>query len=722
MRYGAPRGMLMPHSLRIAKELDCPPAGVEAVIGLLDDGATVPFIARYRKEAHGSLDEVAILAIRDRIEQLRELDARKEAVRRSLAERDLLTAELAAAVDAAATMSALEDLYLPYRPKKRTRAMMAREKGLEPLALLLLEQKTGLDPAKEAAAFIDEKRGVPDATEALAGARDIVAEMVSEHAEARAKLRVLFERRAVLAATVGKGKEEAGAKFRDYFDWKESARAAAGHRVLAMLRGEKEGVLALHLLPEAEDALTLLRGIFIKGASPCAELVRLAVEDAYKRLLAPAMETELRKLIREKAESEAIAVFARNLRELLLAPALGQKRVLAVDPGFRTGCKTACLDAQGRLTRHGVFHILTEQQRLDAGKTIRAQVKEHGAEAIAVGNGTGGREAEALLRSLDLAVPVIMVNESGASVYSASETARREFPDLDLTVRGAVSIGRRLADPLAELVKIDPKAIGVGQYQHDVDQTALKKSLDDVIISCVNAVGVELNTASVELLGYVSGLGPVLARNIVVWREENGPFARRADLRKVPRLGPKAFEQAAGFLRIRGGANPLDASAVHPEAYPLVEGMAKKLGRSVADLLREPALRGKIQAADFVTERFGLPTVTDILRELEKPGRDPRENFAAFAFSDAVNSLEDLRPGMLLPGIVTNVTNFGAFVDIGVHQDGLVHISRLADSYVADPHSVTAVGRKVTVTVLEVDAARKRISLSLRKADRPASS
>nr|WP_221277895.1 Tex family protein [Desulfovibrio intestinalis] len=698
------------------------PGQAKAVAELLDEGATIPFIARYRKEAHGSLDEVAVAAVRDRLTQLRELETRRQAILASLTERELLTDDLRNSVITADTMTALEDVYLPYRPKRRTRATMAREKGLEPLALNLLEQTPALAPEEAAKPFVDAEKGVESVEAVLAGARDIIAEIASEHGAARAAMREFFARKAVAASSVAKGKEEEGAKFRDYFDWQENAAKAAGHRLLAMLRGETEGFLTLHFLPEAEAAQTLFRGMFVKNSSPAGQQVREAVDDGYKRLLAPSLETELRATLRKKAESEAIAVFAKNLRQLLLASPLGQKRVLAIDPGFRTGCKVVCLDAQGALLHHDLIHILSDGQQKDAGEKIRKLAAAYKAEAIAIGNGTAGRETETLVRVLQLSLPVLVVSESGASVYSASETARREFPDLDLTVRGAVSIGRRLMDPLAELVKIDPKAIGVGQYQHDVDQTDLKKSLDDVVESCVNAVGVEVNTASVELLTHVSGLGPALAKSVVAYREANGPFALRKDLKKVPRLGPKAFEQAAGFLRIHGGTNPLDASAVHPESYGIVKAMAKDLGCSVPDLLANGETRRGIKPEAYVTETVGLPTLRDILAELEKPGRDPRQAYEAFAFAEGVTRIEDLEAGMRLPGIVTNVTNFGAFVDIGVHQDGLVHISQLADSFVSDPHTVVTVQQKVSVTVLEVDAARKRISLSMRKnpADAPA--
>ena len=699
---------------RIAAELGIGAKQAEAVATLLGEGATIPFIARYRKEAHGSLDEVVVTSVRDRLIQLRELDARREAIRASLEERELLTPELGTAIAKAATLAMLEDIYLPYRPKRRTRALMAREKGLEPLADILLEQRPAQKSEEVAVPFIDSEKGVTNTTEALAGARDIIAETVSEDTAARSMLRDFFARKADIAATVAKDKQEEGAKFRDYFNWAEPASRAAGHRLLAIFRGEKEGVLSVHIMPESEPAVALLRRMFVKNASSLGEQVREAAEDAYKRLLAPSLETELRGILRAKAEEEAIVVFARNLRELLLAAPLGQKRVLAVDPGFRTGCKVVCLDAQGALLHHDIIYVMSQEQQKSAGEKIRALCEKYGAEAIAIGNGTGGRETETLVRGLGLRVPVLVVSESGASVYSASEVARKEFPDLDLTVRGAVSIGRRLMDPLAELVKIDPKAIGVGQYQHDVDQARLKQSLVDVVESCVNAVGVDINTASAELLTYVSGLGPALAKAITVYREVNGPFMRRKDILKVPRLGPKAFEQAAGFLRIRGGKNPLDASAVHPESYSIVEAIAKDLACSVPELLAQAELRQRIRPERYITETVGLPTLTDILAELEKPGRDPREAFTAFAFAENVNSLDDLEPGMRLPGIVTNVTNFGAFVDIGVHQDGLVHISQLAEGFVRDPHEVVRVQQQVLVTVLDVDVPRKRVSLSLR--------
>ena len=701
--------------VQIAKELAILPRQVLAVVSLLDEGATIPFIARYRKEAHGSLDEVAVTAIRDRVTQLRELDSRRQAIVKSLTDRELLTPDLEGQIAATASMAELEDVYLPYRPKRRTRASIARERGLEPLALALLEQAPSFLPEQYAEAFCDAEKGVESITDALAGARDILAERVNEDQRARSVMRKVFTERATIAATVCKGKEGEGAKFSDYFSWQEAAAPAAGHRVLAMLRGEMEGILSVRTMPDQDAALGILMPLFVKNSSAAGGQVRAAVEDAYKRLLAPSLETELRGNLKERAETDAIGVFARNLRQLLLAAPLGQKRVLGIDPGFRTGCKVVCLDAQGGLLHHDLISIMTTEQQKKAGETIRTLCTRHVIEAIAVGNGTAGRETESLVRSLGLKIPVIMVSESGASVYSASDVARKEFPDLDLTVRGAVSIGRRLMDPLAELVKIDPKAIGVGQYQHDVDQARLKQSLTEVVESCVNAVGVELNTASAELLAHVSGLGPALAQAIVTHREKNGPFVRRKDLLKVARLGPKAFEQAAGFLRIRGGKSPLDASAVHPESYCVVEAIAKDLGCTVPELLKSGELRKKIAIERYVTEKAGLPTLKDILAELAKPGRDPRESFEVFAFAEGVNSMADLTEGMLLPGVVTNVTNFGAFVDIGVHQDGLVHISRLADHFVSDPHTVVKVGQRVEVTVLAVDTVRKRISLSLKK-------
>jgi len=698
----------------IAAELSLPAAGVNAVVGLLDQDATIPFIARYRKEATGGLDEVAIAAVRDRLAQLKELDSRKAAIMKSLEERNLLTPELTAKVVGAPTLAILEDLYLPYRPKKRTRAMIAKEKGLEPLADKIFAQGAEL-PEALAKAFINAELGVKDAAEALAGARDIIAERVAEDAPARARLREVFFSKGEFHSKVITGKEAEGAKFKDYFDWKEPAVKSPSHRVLAMRRGESEGFLYMRVEVAEEDTIPLLHGLFAKGAGPCAVQVRLAVEDAYRRLMSFSMETEVRLDTKKAADREAIAVFARNLREILMSSPLGQKRLLALDPGFRTGCKLVCLDEQGKLLHHDVVMPHTgEGGRLDAAAKIKKLSALHKTEVVAIGNGTAGRETEEFVRGLNLpGITVVMVNESGASVYSASDAAREEFPTEDITVRGAVSIGRRLMDPLAELVKIDPKSIGVGQYQHDVDQFGLKRSLDDTVASCVNSVGVEVNSASKELLSYVSGLGPVLAKNIVDYRNANGAFASRDALKKVPRLGPKAFEQSAGFLRIRDGGNPLDASAVHPERYAIVEKMAKDLGTTVAELITSASLRAKINIKSYATAEVGEPTLRDILNELAKPGRDPRQGFEAFAFG-AVSKLEDVKPGMKLPGIVTNVAAFGAFVDIGVHQDGLVHVSEVSDNFVKQPSDVLKVQQRVQVTVLEVDLARRRIALSLK--------
>ena len=713
------------HIERIAAELQLAYQQVKATASLLEEGATVPFIARYRKEATNSLDEVAVMAIRDRLEQLVELEDRREAIFRSLGERGLLTDELKDKLNQAETISVLEDLYLPFRPKRRTRATIAREKGLEPLAQRIFAQDgvdpVNLDPPGEAQAFVDPEKEIHSAEDALAGARDIIAEWISEDADARAKMRDLFLQKAHFKSKVVSGKEQEGVKYRDYYDWEEPVNTAPSHRVLAMRRGEKEGALTLRVVLAEEEAIPLLEALFVKGKSQASLQVKQALDDSCGRLLFPSMETEIRMLTRKQADEEAIRVFAENLRQLLLAPPLGQKSVLAIDPGFRTGCKVVCLDRQGKLLHaDAVFPHLSEKGAAGAGQTLIKLCEAFHVEAIAVGNGTAGRETEAFLKKLDLprVIPVIVVNESGASVYSASDVAREEFPDHDVTVRGAVSIGRRLMDPLAELVKIDPKSIGVGQYQHDVDQQALRKGLDDVVISCVNRVGVEVNTASKELLGYVSGLGPGLAKAIVGYRNEHGPFGSREELKKVPRLGPKAFVQAAGFLRVRGAENPLDTSAVHPESYSVVEAMARDLGCSVNDLIEKDDLRARIDITRYVTETVGLPTLRDIMQELAKPGRDPREQFEPFTFAEGVEKIEDVTPGMKLPGIVTNITAFGAFVDIGVHQDGLVHVSQLSNRFVKSPNEVVKVHQKVTVTVLDVDVERKRISLSMR--DTPA--
>lgn len=703
----------------ISKELKLTPAQVKAVLSLFDDGCTVPFIARYRKEATGSLDETVITAIRDRAARMAELDKRRAAILDSLAERNLLTDELRAAVAAAPTMTALEDVYLPWRPKRRTRASIAAEKGLTPLADLLMAQDDAMDPAAAAQAFVNGDRGVASAEEALAGAMDILAERVSEDPDSRQETRRLFARKAVLTSACARGKEEEGAKYRDYFELEESAASMPSHRVLAILRGEREGFLTTSAAPPEEEAISLLKRRFVHGAGAASRMVAAAVEDGYKRLLRKSIETELRGAMKKRADADAIRVFAENVREVLMSAPMGQRATLAIDPGVRTGCKVVCLDAQGALLFHTVVFLQrSEREREDAGRVLRELVRKYHLEAVAVGNGTAGRETEVFVRGLDLPdVAVVSVNESGASIYSASEVARREFPDQDVTVRGAVSIGRRLMDPMAELVKIDPKSIGVGQYQHDVDQKELKQALDDVVTHCVNAVGVNVNTASPELLSYVSGLNRQTASQIVKYREANGPFGDREALKKVPRFGPKAFEQSAGFLRILGGANPLDASAVHPENYATVARMAAALSCTVADLLSDPALRARIRLPDFVSETAGLPTLKDILSELEKPGRDPRRKFEPFAFDPNVCTMTDLAPGMILNGIVTNVTDFGAFVDVGVHQDGLVHISRIADVFVENPHAHLKPGQHVRVAVLEVDMERSRIALSARKSD-----
>ncbi|HRZ87319.1 MAG TPA: Tex family protein [bacterium] len=705
------------HVAKIAAELKITPRQVMATVLLLDGGATVPFIARYRKELTNSLDELAITGVRDRAEQLKELDDRREAIVKSLTERKLLTKELLDKVGAAETLAVLEDVYLPFRPKRRTRATVAREKGLEPLAQSIFAQDAKTDPEKEAASFVSSEKGVENAEDALAGARDIIAEWANEDQGIRAKMRALFATKGIIASKVCTGKEADGIKYKDYYDWQEPVATAPSHRILAMRRGETEEFLNMRIQPPEEQGIQLMEEYFVKGHGPASEQVRLAVQDCYKRLLSTSMETEIRVESKKRADEEAIRVFTENLRELLLSSPLGQKNVLAIDPGFRTGCKVVALDSQGKLLENEViFPLFNESQSADAAEALISLCKKHAIQAIAVGNGTAGRETETFVRSVKALkkIPVIMVNESGASIYSASEVAREEFPKHDVTVRGAVSIGRRLMDPLAELVKIDPKSIGVGQYQHDVDQPALRKSLDDVVTSCVNAVGVEVNTASKQLLTYVSGLNSKIAQSIVEHRNEKGAFASRASLKKVAGLGPKVFEQAAGFLRIRDAKNPLDRSAVHPESYPIVEQMAEDIGCSVADLMKDESLRRKIDLKKYVTETVGIPTLTDIVNELAKPGRDPRKEFEAFAFQEGVEKMEDLKPGMKLPGIVTNVTAFGAFVDIGVHQDGLVHISQLSDGFVKSPGDVVKVHQKVAVTVMEVDLQRKRIALSMK--------
>jgi uncharacterized protein len=716
--------MLEAHVLKIAQELKLQTRQVAATAVLFEEGATVPFIARYRKERTGELDEVQITSIRDRLEQLEELDKRRGSILDSLIERKLLTEVLKAKIDKAENLSTLEDLYAPFRPKKRTRATTARELGLDPLAELIWAQEPATDPKAAAAAYVPksiESDGktyeIKDVPAALAGARDIIAERIAEDATVRAKLRELFASKAVLKSKVLTGKEEEGAKFKDYFDWNEPGATAPSHRILAIRRGEAEGFLLSRLTPDEIEAVSIVERMFVKGASPAAQEVKTAVQDCYKRLLGFSMEGEARITLKKRADEEAIKVFADNLRELLLASPLGQKNTLAIDPGFRTGCKVVVLNRQGKLVGHDVIYPEKGIRAVaEAIEFVKSVVKKFEIEAIAIGNGTASRETETFVRKLGLpsSIPIVMVSESGASIYSASEVAREEFPDKDVTVRGAISIGRRLMDPLAELVKLDPKSIGVGQYQHDVDQGALKRTLDDSVVSCVNNVGVELNTASKHLLAYVSGLNARVAANIVAHRDENGPFKSRKELLKVAGLGPKAFEQAAGFLRIRNGEHPLDGSAVHPERYELVDRMAADLGCTVFDLLNDSARRAKIQAQKYVTAEVGLPTLKDIINELAKPGRDPRQKFEAFSFAEGVEKPEDLKPGMKLPGIVTNVAAFGAFVDIGVHQDGLVHVSQLSDQFVKNAADVVKVGQRVQVTVVEIDLVRKRIALSMK--------
>lgn len=705
------------HVDSISRELHLSPHQVEATAGLLEEGATVPFIARYRKEVTGSLDETLIMSIRDRLSQLETLDKRRAAVLKSLQDQGKLTDELEQEILRADKLAVLEDIYLPFRPKRRTRAAVAREKGLEPLASLLMEQDPATSPLAEAGGYTDAEKGVLSYEDALAGARDIIAEWISENADARARLRTAFMERGLLRSRVVPGKEAEGSQFRDYHDKEELLKGMPSHRILAALRGEKEGFLTVRMAPPEEDALPLLERIFVKNDSDASLQVKAALYDGYRRLLAPSLETETRQEYKSRADREAIQVFVDNLRHLLMAPPLGFKKVMAIDPGFRTGCKLVCLDPRGKLIHNEtVYPHSGDRASTEAAERIRSLAVQHAIEAVAIGNGTAGRETESFIKSLGLpeGTRIVMVDESGASIYSASSVAREEFPNHDLTVRGAVSIGRRLMDPLSELVKIDPKSIGVGQYQHDVDQAALKRSLDDTVVSCVNAVGVEINSASPQLLSYVSGIGAQLAGNIVLYREENGPFRSRNALKKVPRLGPRAFQQSAGFLRISDGENPLDASAVHPESYHIVERMARDLGCSLADLMRDAPTRTKIDPGRYITAEAGLPTLLDILSELAKPGRDPRKTFESFSFAPGIEKPEDLEVGMQLPGVVTNVTAFGAFVDIGVHRDGLVHVSELSDQFVKDPRQVVQVHQKVAVTVLEVDLERHRISLSMK--------
>jgi uncharacterized protein len=700
----------------IALELNLALALVRNTIRLLEEGATIPFIARYRKEMTGSMDEVMITRIRDRVNQLKELDARRETILKSLKEQEKLTEELEAAVMNAATLAELEDIYLPYRPKRRTRASVAREKGLEPLADLILGQQHD-DIENIALPFLDKEKGVGSLADAVNGACDIVAEKVNEDPPARKRIRQLFLREGILYSKLVRDKEQEGANYRNYFDFHEALQRAPSHRVLAMFRGESEGFLRISVDVEEEKAFAILDKIFIRSGNASGQLVQRAIRDSCKRLLFPSMETEMRQWARERADREAIRVFAGNLRQLLLAPPLGQKNVLAIDPGFRTGCKIVCLDKQGKLLHNEtIFPHPPEAQVKEAIHKIRSLVSAYKIEAIAIGNGTAGRETERLIKSIpfDRDIIAVMVNESGASVYSASPIARKEFPGFDVTVRGAVSIGRRLMDPLAELVKIDPKSIGVGQYQHDVDQNELHRSLAETVESCVNSIGVEVNTASEQLLTYVSGVGPALAKNVIEYRDRKRSIASREELRKIPRFGEKAFEQAAGFLRIRDSENPLDRSAVHPESYYVVEKIALKLNCPVKDLISNAKVLETIKPEEFVDENVGLPTLKDIFQELSKPGRDPRKKFEMFEFDKNIHSIDDLKTGMRLPGIVTNITRFGVFVDIGVHQDGLVHISQLADRFVRDPNEVVKLNQKVMVEVTGVDLERNRIQLSMK--------
>lgn len=715
----------------IAQRLQIAQNSVAGTLALLEEGCTIPFIARYRKERTGGLDEVKIAAISEQFDKLRELAKRKETILKTIAEQEKLTPELQQRIDQTWEATELEDIYLPFRPKRRTRAQVAREQGLEPLAMILLQQRER-DPKAAAQRLLSSLKSQLSIEDALKGAQDIIAEMVSEDERSRQQVRGAFRRTAVITSKVVKAKQDTdeAQKYRDYFDWHEPLRRCSSHRLLAMRRGEAEGILRLSIDPVSDEECVerLIRGYEVRGAryeNACWRLVAVAIEDGYKRLLKPSIETEFSNLSKEQADDEAIRVFAENLRQLLLSAPLGQKRVMGIDPGFRTGCKVVCLDAQGNLLHHeAIFPHPPVNHRMQATVHMQQMIADYHIEAIAIGNGTASRETRAFVEDTlkDLpssvgegqGVRLFVVSEDGASVYSASKVAREEFPDEDVTVRGAVSIGRRLMDPLAELVKIDPKSIGVGQYQHDVDQTKLKQQLDQTVMSCVNSVGVNLNTASQHLLQHVSGLGPALAKNIVDYRRENGAFASRAQLKKVPRLGPAAFEQCAGFLRIPGAKNPLDNSAVHPESYPIVEQMAREQQCTVADLINNKEKRQAIDLNRYVTKEVGMPTLTDIMRELEKPGRDPREQIEEFRFADGIESVDDLVEGMELPGIVTNITAFGAFVDIGVHQDGLVHVSQLADKYVKDPNQVVRLHQHVRVRVREVDHRRGRISLTMR--------
>ena len=702
------------HIQFISGLMNLPSRQVENTLKLLDEGATIPFISRYRKELTGSLDEVRIAEIKQQSTRLMELDKRRLAIIKSIDEQGKLTNGIRDLIDSAENITELEDIYLPYKQKRKTRASVAREKGLEPLAEIIMRQ-ADQDIEKTAGRFVGNE--VADTEDALQGARDIVAEWINEDKLARDRIRILFEREAVIFSRLIKKKEAEGAKYTDYFDFEEKLGRCPSHRLLAIRRGEDEGILRVGIEPDGDKKIEVLNRIFLKGKGSVARQMELAIKDCYKRLLGPAIETEFRTSSKEKADKEAISVFAENLRQLLLAPPLGQKRILAIDPGYRSGCKVVCIDAEGNLLHNETIypHPPQKEDKM-ASKKLVSLVNQYKIEAISIGNGTASRETEHFIKKVafDRKVQVFMVNESGASIYSASKIARDEFPGYDVTVRGAVSIGRRLSDPLAELVKIEPKSIGVGQYQHDVDQNKLQESLDQVVESCVNLVGVNLNTASMHLLTYVSGLGPQLAGNIVNYRKENGAFRSRTELKKVPRLGEKAFEQCAGFLRIPGAGNPLDNSAVHPESYQIVSQMAEDMGAEIDDLIKKDELRKKVELKRYITDNTGLPTLTDIIEELAKPGRDPRAGIQIFEFSKDVFRMEDLRPGMILPGIVTNITNFGAFVDVGVKQDGLVHISQLADRFISNPNDIVSLNQAVKVKVLEVDIPRKRIQLTMK--------
>ncbi len=703
-------------SLKISEKLGIPVRQIGATQKLLEEGATIPFISRYRKEVTGSLDEVQVTQIRDLLTKLKELDQRRAVILKTIEEQGKLSTELKAKIDGADTLSVLEDLYLPYKPKRKTKATIAKEKGLEPLADIIWRQGSD-DVAASAQAFISDKKQVKTAEEALQGARDIIAERINEEAKVRKKLRRIFSFESMIYSKVIKSKEAEAVKYKDYFEWSESLKNIPSHRLLAIRRGEKEMMLRIDIAPEETASIDAIERQVITGVGSSLVHMQLAVKDAYKRLLKPSIETEMRVDSKQKADKEAIAVFAENLKQLLMAAPLGQRAVLALDPGFRTGCKLVCLNPQAKLIYNTTIYPNAPQNQTEQSSVIiRQLVDTYKIDAIVIGNGTASRETASFIKkiSFDQKPIIAIVNESGASIYSASEVARKEFPDHDVTVRGAVSIGRRSMNPLAELVKIDPKSIGVGQYQHDVDQNALRAALDDVVMSCVNNVGVEVNTASKQLLTYVSGLGPQLAENIVKYREENGPFKDRASLKKVPRLGDKAYEQAAGFLRIGGSSDILDQSGVHPERYRLVNQMAEDVGCSVEDLIKAPNYRRMIDLKRYISDEVGMPTLKDIISELEKPGRDPRAHFEAFSFDEGVNEINDLKMGMKLPGIITNITKFGAFVDVGVHQDGLVHISHLSDQFVKDTAAVVKLGERVEATVLQVDVARRRISLSLK--------